>query len=46
MVSIIACTQTTLKSGFRFRTKPPLGVWASNVSDLSMVGYLLELLFD
>jgi hypothetical protein len=39
-------TRTTLKSGFRFRTKPPLGVRASDASILPMVGYLLELLCD
>jgi hypothetical protein len=46
MVSIIAWTRTTLKSGYKFQTKPPLGVRASDASDLSMVGYLLELLCD
>jgi hypothetical protein len=46
MVSIIAWTQTALKSGFTFRAKPPLGVWASDASDLLMVGYLLEVLLD
>jgi hypothetical protein len=35
-----------LKFGFKFRTKPSLGVRASDSSDLSMVGYLLELLCD
>jgi hypothetical protein len=35
-----------LKSGFRFRTNLALGVWASDVSDLPIVGYLLELLRD
>jgi hypothetical protein len=46
MVSIITWTRTTLKSRFKFRTKPPLGVQASDASDLSTVGYLLELLCD
>jgi hypothetical protein len=46
MVSMIAYTQTVLKSGFRFRTTPVLGVWASDASDLSIVGYPLELLRD
>jgi hypothetical protein len=46
MVSIITWTQTTLKSGFKFRTKPSLGVQVSDASDLPMVGYLLEVLFD
>jgi hypothetical protein len=46
MVFIIAWTRMTLKSGFKFRTKPLLDVWASDASDLLMVGYLLELLCD
>jgi hypothetical protein len=46
MVFMVAWTQTALKSEFRFRMKPPLGVRASDASDLSMVGYLLEVLFD
>jgi hypothetical protein len=46
MVSTIAWTRTALKSGFNFQTKPPLGVRALNTSDLPMVGYLLEVLFD
>jgi hypothetical protein len=46
MVSIITWTQTALKSGFKFRTKPPLGVQVSDASDLPMVEYLLEVLFD
>jgi hypothetical protein len=33
-----------LKSGFRFRTNHVLGVWASDASDLPIVGYPLELL--
>jgi hypothetical protein len=45
MVSIIAWTRT-LKFEFKFWTKPPLGVRASDASDLPMVGYLLEVLFD
>jgi hypothetical protein len=36
----------TLKSWFRFRTNPMLGIWAPDVSDLPMVGYPLELLQD
>jgi hypothetical protein len=44
MVSMIAWTRTTLKSGFRFRTNPALGVWASEISDLPIMGYPLELL--
>jgi hypothetical protein len=32
-----------LKFGFRFWTNLSLGVWASNASDLPMVGYLMEL---
>jgi hypothetical protein len=46
MVFMIAWTRTALKFGFRFRTKPPLGVRASDTSDLPMVGYLVEVLFD
>jgi hypothetical protein len=46
MVSIIVYTRTTLKSGFKFRIKPPFGVQASDASDLSMMGYLLEMLCD
>jgi hypothetical protein len=46
MVSIIAWTRTPLKSKFRFGAKPPLGVRASNASDLPMIGYLLEVLLD
>jgi hypothetical protein len=46
MVSIIAWTRTTLKSGFKFWIKPPLGVQASDASNLLMVGYLLEVLFN
>jgi hypothetical protein len=36
----------TSKSGFRFRSNPVLGVWASDVSDLLVVGYPMELLQD
>jgi hypothetical protein len=43
---MIAWTQTALKSGFRFRANPALGVWASDVFDLPIVGYPLELLQD
>jgi hypothetical protein len=43
MVSMIACTRTTLKSGFKFRISHVLGVRASEASDLLMVGYPLEL---
>jgi hypothetical protein len=43
---MIVLTRTALKSGFRFRTNPTLGVWASHVSDLPIVGYPLELLWD
>jgi hypothetical protein len=32
-----------LKSGFKFRISPVLGVRASDASDLPMVGYPLEL---
>jgi hypothetical protein len=46
MISRIAWTRTTLKSRFKFWTKPPLGVQVSEASDLPMVGYLLEMLFD
>jgi hypothetical protein len=46
MVSIIVWTRTALKSGFRFRAKPPLGVQASDASYLLMVVYLLEVLLD
>jgi hypothetical protein len=46
MVSIIACTRTALKFGFRFRANPVLGVWASDAFDLPIVGYQLELLWD
>jgi hypothetical protein len=46
MVFMIAWTQIALKSGFRFRTKLPLGVQVSDTYDLSVVGYLLEVLFD
>jgi hypothetical protein len=46
MISIIAWTQTTLKSRFKFWTKPLLSVQASDASDLLMVRYLLELLCD
>jgi hypothetical protein len=46
MVFMIGCTRTALKSRFRFRTNPTLGVWASNTSDLPVVGYSLELLQD
>jgi hypothetical protein len=46
MVSMIAWTRTALKFGFRFQTNPVLGVWASDVSDLLIVGYPLELLRD
>jgi hypothetical protein len=35
-----------LKSEFSFRAKPALGVRASDTSDLSMVGYLIELVCD
>jgi hypothetical protein len=43
MVSMIACTHTVLKSGFKFRISPVLGVRASEASDLPMVKYPLEL---
>jgi hypothetical protein len=43
MVSMIACTRTTLKSEFKFRISPVLGVRESEVSDLPMVRYPLEL---
>jgi hypothetical protein len=43
MVSMIACTRTALKSGFKFQISPVLGVRACEASDLPMVGYLLEL---
>jgi hypothetical protein len=43
MVSMTACTCTTLKSGFKFRISPVLGVRASEASDLPMLGYPLEL---
>jgi hypothetical protein len=43
---MITWTRTTLKSRFRFRTSPALGVWAPDVSDLPIVGYPLELLQD
>jgi hypothetical protein len=46
MISIIAWTWTALKSVFKFWTKPSLGVRVSDASDLPMVGYLLEALFD
>jgi hypothetical protein len=46
MVSIISWTQIALKSGLRFRAKPPLGVRASDAFDLPLVGYLLEVLLD
>jgi hypothetical protein len=46
MVSIITWTWIALKSEFKFQTKSPLTVWASDASDLPMVGYLLEVLFD
>jgi hypothetical protein len=46
MVSIIVWTRTALKFEFRFQTKSPLGVRASDIFDLSIVGYLLELLCD
>jgi hypothetical protein len=36
----------TLKSGFRFRANPALGVSVSDVPDLPIVGYPLELLRD
>jgi hypothetical protein len=39
MVSMIACTRTALKSRFKFRISPVLGVRASEASDLPMVGY-------
>jgi hypothetical protein len=35
-----------LKSGFKFRTNLLLGVRASLASDLSMMGYLLELFYE
>jgi hypothetical protein len=35
-----------LKSEFRFRTNLVLGVWTSDVSDLLIVGYPLELFQD
>jgi hypothetical protein len=43
MVSMIAYTRTSLKSGFKFRISPALGVRTSEASDLPMVGYTLEL---
>jgi hypothetical protein len=43
MVSMIDCTRTTLKYGFKFRISHVLGVQASDASDLPMVGYPLEL---
>jgi hypothetical protein len=43
LVSMIACTRTTLKSEFKFRISHVLGVRASEASDLPMVGYPLEL---
>jgi hypothetical protein len=43
---MITWTRTSLKSGFRFRPNPTLGVWAPDVSDLPIVGYPLELLRD
>jgi hypothetical protein len=46
MVSIIAWTRIVLKSGFRFQTKPPLDVQASDAFDLPIVGYLMKLLCD
>jgi hypothetical protein len=46
MVTMIVWTRTTLKSGFRFRANPTLGVWAWDFSDLPIVGYQLELLRD
>jgi hypothetical protein len=36
----------TLKSEFRFRTNPALGVWALDITDLPIIGYPLELLWD
>jgi hypothetical protein len=35
-----------LKSGFRFQIILSLAIWASDTSDLLMVGYLVELLCD
>jgi hypothetical protein len=46
MISMIAWTRMALMSEFRFWTNPALVVWASDVSDLSIVGYPLELLQD
>jgi hypothetical protein len=46
MVSMITWTQTALKSGVRFQTNPALGVWASDVYDLPIVGYPVEMLWD
>jgi hypothetical protein len=43
MVSMIAYTHTALKSRFKFRISPVLGVRASEASNLLMVGYPLEL---
>jgi hypothetical protein len=42
----IVWSHTALKSGFRLRINPALGVRASNASDLLIVQYLLELLCD
>jgi hypothetical protein len=46
MDSMIVWSRTTLKSRFRFWIIPLLGVRALDASDLLMVGYLLELLYD
>jgi hypothetical protein len=46
MVFMIAYTQIALKSRFWFQTKPSFSVRASDASDLPMVRYLLEVLFD
>jgi hypothetical protein len=40
---MIVWTRMTLKFGFRFQTKPMLGVQASDASDLHIVEYPLEL---
>jgi hypothetical protein len=44
--SMIVWSCMALKSGFRFQIIPLLGIRASDASDLSMVGYQLELLCD
>jgi hypothetical protein len=46
MDSIIVLSHMALKSRFRFWIITSLGVWASDTSDLPMVGYRLELLCE